>query len=143
MKACMKTAPLRPVCQAQKRFDFLLSAIALIFLIGANAFAAAPAEQDETNLVGAWHVSGKDFQRRYDISAGRNIKIAGSGIKEKRGRLTPQKDGSYHVQLDGDEVLRLVFTQADDRLLVECFTRKNLQLGLPSMWKVRAVRMQP
>jgi len=139
----MKTTPPHPICKAQRRFAFFHCAIVLILLLGATAFSAAPTAQDEAGVVGSWRVSGKDFERRYDISAGRNIKIVGSGIKEKRGRLLPQQNGSYLVHLDGDGVLRLVFTKTNDQLVVECFTRKNLELGLSSMWKVAAVRMQP
>jgi hypothetical protein len=139
----METTPLPPICEAQKRFWCFHGVIVLLMIIGATAFPAEPTANDEAGVVGSWRVSGKDFERRYDISAGRNIKIAGSGIKDKRGRLTPQQDGSYLVQLDEDVVLRLMFTQANDRLVVECFTKKNLSLGLSPMWKITAVRMQP
>ena len=111
----------------------------MISFPGPDAFAAAPTAEDDAKIVGTWHVKGPGFDRLYEISAGRNIKIEGAGYKAKRGHLLPQQDGAYLVKLDNDE-LRIVFDAANDQLQVECFAEKNLRLGLPSMWKTTGTR---
>ncbi len=37
-----------------------------------------------------------------EITPGRNIRIEGSGKKDRRGRLTVQPDGTYIIKLDDD-----------------------------------------
>jgi hypothetical protein len=109
---------------------------------GLDARGAAPTAEDDAKIVGTWHVKGPGFDRRYEITAGRNIRIEGDGYQAKRGRLSPQKDGGYLVKLES-LVLRIALLPANDQLQVECFTEKNLQLGLGSMWKVTAPRVSP
>ncbi len=115
----------------------------VMLLPGKNAYSEPPTEEDHAAIAGSWIVTAKGVERRYDITAGRNIKIVGGGYKEKRGRLTPQNDGSYHVKIDGNQILRLVYTRESDQLSVELFSEKNLELGLSPGWKTRGVRKQP
>jgi hypothetical protein len=111
----------------------------MISLAGRDAFAAAPTAEDDVKIVGTWHVKGPGFERLYEITAGRNIKIEGAGYEAKRGRLSPQQDGTYLVKLDKHE-LRIVYVRANDQLEVEGFAGRNRELGLPSMWKTMATR---
>jgi hypothetical protein len=121
----------------------LVSVCCLIFMISfaePAAFAAAPTAEDDAKIVGTWHVKGPGFERRYEITAGRNIKIEGAGYETKRGRLVPQPTGGYVVKLE-KQTLRIVLVPAADQLEVEGFAGKNLELGLPSMWKTTAARI--
>jgi hypothetical protein len=122
---------------------WLVSLCCFIFTIsfaGPAAFAAAPTAEDDAKIVGTWHVKGPGFERRYEITAGRNIKIEGAGFETKRGRLMPQPTGGYIVKLE-KQTLRILLVPAADQLEVEGFAGKNLELGLPSMWKTTAARI--
>ena len=121
----------------------LVSLCCLLFTIsfaGPDALAAAPTAEDDAKIVGTWHVKGPGFERRYEITAGRNIKIEGDGFETKRGRLLPQPTGGYVVKLE-KQTLRIALVPAADQLEVEGFAGRNLELGLPSMWKTTAARI--
>ena len=114
----------------------------LIFLsFSGSVVAAAPLTPvEEEKMVGKWLVNGGDVSRLYEITAGRNLRIEGSGRKDRHGRLSPQPDGTYVVKLDGP-FLRISYVPASDALTVECFAgMKDIERGLQPMWKAAAVR---
>ena len=131
--------------QTMPKLNFIrfLMTFLLIGLLGAlSSFGAPPTSVDEANIAGKWRVSPPNHERIYVITTGRNVKIMGGSLKEKTGRLTPQQDGSYTLNLDGDAIQRIVYVAANDQLLIEYYEpKKNLERGLPPTWKRPGIRM--
>jgi hypothetical protein len=104
----------------------------VIGLFAAVALAAPPTVEEEGRIVGKWQVSSKPGHvRLYTISTGRNVKIVGSGLPDRSGKLAPQQDGSYFLKLDADAIQRIVFDSGKDQLVVQHYTlKKDLDRGL-------------
>ena len=112
----------------------------LSLLMAAMLHAAPPTAEEDKAIAGFWKVNPPHSSRIYEISEGRTIKITGSNSKDKRDRLTPQDDGSYHVYLEGG-ILRINLNQERDRLVVEWFGNKDdIKKGVSPLWKVPGVR---
>jgi len=113
----------------------------LLMVVGTLASAASLTLSEEEKMSGKWIVNGGGKERVYEITPGRNVRIEGSGLKDRRGRLTPQPDGTYVIKLEDDTHLKLTYAPASDDLTVEYYKgKKDLELGLKPMWKVQAAR---
>jgi hypothetical protein len=123
--------------------DIIRTLLILLSISTALVFAAPPTPTDEEKMAGKWLVNGGDVPRLYEITAGRNIRIEGGGRNDRRGRLTPQPDGWCLVKLDDDSILRMKYTAATDVLDVEFYrAKKELEKGLPPMWKTQGQRKE-
>jgi hypothetical protein len=116
----------------------------IIVGLGPLASAAPLTAADEAKMAGKWIVmsghSGK-IQRLYDITPGRNIRIAGSDLHDRKGRLTPRPDGTYFFKLEDDSNIRLKYAASSDELIVEYYKgKKDLELGLKPQWTAKAKR---
>lgn len=112
----------------------------LSFMMTALLHAAPPTAEEDKAIAGSWKVNPPHSSRIYEISEGRTIKITGSNMKDKRDRLIPQDDGSYHVYLDGG-TLRINFNKEGDRLAVEWFGNKDdIKRGVSPLWKAPGAR---
>lgn len=112
----------------------------LSLLMATALHAAPPSKEDDRAIAGSWKVNPPNHSRIYEITEGRSIKISGSNSKDKRERLIPQDDGSYHVFLDGG-VLRINLNKENDNLVVEWFGNKDdIKKGVSPLWKGPGVR---
>jgi hypothetical protein len=112
----------------------------LSLLMAATLHAAPPTKEDDKAIAGFWKVNPPNLSRIYEITEGRTIKITGSQAKDKRERLIPQDNGSYHVNLDSG-LLRISLDKERDRLTVEWFGHKDdIKNGVSPVWKAPGVR---
>lgn len=140
-RSIMRLIPIPPFRAA---LFFIQGLVLAIFLMGIAASAALLAPADEARMAGKWIVSASGTERIYEITTGRNVKIIGSGIKDRQGHLTLQENGSFLVKLDHEELLRLTYTPSSDELIVEFFkSKKDLDMGLNAHWKTTATRKSP
>jgi hypothetical protein len=114
--------------------------VSISLLVTVSLHAAPPTKEDDKAIAGSWKVNPPNQSRIYEISEGRSIKITGGYQKDKRDRLIPQDDGSYHVYLESG-VLRLNLNKEQDRLTVEWFGNKDdIKNGVSSVWKAPGIR---
>ncbi|MEZ0273992.1 MAG: hypothetical protein ACAH88_03740 [Roseimicrobium sp.] len=96
--------------------------------------------EDDQLVAGEWEVQSPKGARLYEIKANRNIRIEGGGLKDKTGKMRPQEDGSYIVDVEG-AILRLIHLKANDKLIVEYYSeKKDIERKLTPTWKADASR---
>jgi hypothetical protein len=111
-------------------------------LLSGMTLAVPPTPEDDKAIAGNWQVTNPFLTRIYEISEGRSLKLVGGKQPDKRAKLMPQDDGSYHADADG-AILRIIYVKADDQILVSCYSSKqDLKKGLPPEWKTTGKRYQ-
>jgi hypothetical protein len=123
-----------------KTFSFLLSSFSAVLLLIMAVSAAPLTMAEEANMNGKWILKRPGWQRLYEISSGRSLRIEGGGLKDRNERMSVQADGSYLAKLDAGTHLKLRYTPANDELIVAFYNKKDLELGLPPKWTAKATR---
>lgn len=127
-------------------FQLMASLSVALTLAAMNnrAWAVPPTAEMDARMAGKWRVNGGGTERQYEISKGRNIKIQGGNLGEKRGKLIGQEDGSYIMKMDDDRVLKIEFVADKNELVAQVFrTEKEYKEHLAPMWKVPGIRVAP
>ena len=115
--------------------------LAVFALLAVSSFAAKPTPEDDLKIVGNWKVMPPHMERVYQIDATHNLKMIGTGAREKEGQLMPRDDGSYTINLERGAIERFTYDRALDQLMIEYFDNKRtMDVGMVR-WKGPGVRI--